>query len=168
MAPTRTQTVTRNVSGTRYYSGGGGRYYSGGGYYYGGGSPYYYSSSPALSIGIGTGFGYGYPYGSSYGYPYGYGYGYPSGYGYGYNSYPYGYNNYTSGYTRYTTGGNVVAQVQERLAHNGYYHGVIDGVAGPRTRSAVARWEANHGMYADGHIDARLLRSLGLGLKKLN
>ena len=146
----RMRTVTtRYVNGGRYYTNGG-RYYGGGRYYYGGGYPYYYSSGPSVSIGLGT--GWGYPY---YGYGYGYG-GYPY-YGYGYNGYP-----YNNGYTRYTTGGNVVAEVQRRLAQNGYYHGTIDGAAGARTRAAVANWEANHGMYADGHINSRLLHSLGL------
>ena len=143
------------------------RYYSPS---YGGFYPYY-GSGTSVSIGLGGGFGY--PYGYGYGYPYGYG-GYPSGYGYGY---PYSYNTYPSDYyngystTRYVTtsrGGdlayddNVVVAVQERLARAGYYHGAIDGVAGRGTRGAVARWEANHGMYADGRIDRRVLHSLGV------
>ena len=53
-------------------------------------------------------------------------------------------------------------EVQQRLARAGYYHGVIDGVAGRRTRAAIARWESSHGMYADGRIDRELLRSLGV------
>jgi hypothetical protein len=144
--PART-VVTRNYNN-------GGRYYTNG--YYGGGYGGYYNSGPSFSIGIGG----GYPWGYGLGYPgYGYGYnnyGYP--YGYGYNSYPYGYNTYG-----YHNGGNVVAEVQQRLAQFGYYHGAIDGVAGPRTRAAVARWEARHGMYADGRIHRDVLRSLGLG-----
>lgn len=142
--PTRTRTVVN-----RYYSGG--RYY--GGYpYYGGGSTF--------SIGIGSGYGYGYPnYGYGYGYPTSYGYGspyYSSGYpnGYGYN----GYSTYTTNYAN----GNVVAVVQQRLARLGYYHGVIDGVAGRRTRAAIAAWEARHGMIADGRLRPEVLRSLGV------
>jgi hypothetical protein len=142
-APARTSAVVQRYSNGGYsgrgYSGGG---YSGSGYY-----PYYGSGS-SLSIGIGSGY-YGSP---------GYGYGYPS-YNYGYGGYPYGYNSYGSSYAR---GYNVVVEVQQRLARAGYYHGVIDGVAGRRTRAAIARWEASHGMYADGRIDRRLLRSLGL------
>ena len=110
----------------------GGRYYNG--------YPYRYGSS-GISIGIGTGYpGYGYGYGDPY--AYGYGYPYNSGYAYG--------------------GGSVVADVQVRLARRGYYHGTVDGVAGPRTRRAIARWEATHGLIADGRIDRTLLRSLGL------
>jgi Putative peptidoglycan binding domain len=134
VAPAGSRTVVRNYYGGGYYGG----YYP----YYSGYYPYYGGSS--FSIGIGT----GYPYGYGYGYPYGYGYNsyYPSGYSYGYSSYGY----------------NVVAEVQQRLARYGYYRGSIDGEAGPLTRAAVARWEANHGMYADGRIDQQLLRSLGL------
>ena len=145
-APARTRTVVQR------YSNVGGSYGRGsyGRGYYGGGYPYYGNGS-SISIGIGSGY-----YGSGYGYGNGYPY-YNSGYG----GYPYGYNSYGSSYSR-GYGYNVVVEVQQRLARAGYYHGVIDGVAGRRTRSAIARWEASHGMYADGRIDRRLLRSLGL------
>ena len=52
---------------------------------------------------------------------------------YGYGGYPYGYNSYGSGYYNRGYGYNTVVEVQQRLAQNGYYHGVIDGVAGRRT-----------------------------------
>jgi hypothetical protein len=146
--------------GSRSYGGGsyggssnGGRYYGGSSYgsgYYGGGYPYYGSGGSSISIGIGSGY-----YGSGYGYG-----GYPY-YNSGYGGYPYGYNSYGSSYSR-GYGYNVVVEVQQRLARAGYYHGVIDGVAGRRTRGAIARWESSHGMYADGRIDRQLLRSLGL------
>jgi hypothetical protein len=139
-APARTGTVVRRYSnGGRYY----GRGYYGGGYY-----PYYGSGS-SFSIGIGSGY-YGYP---------GYGYGYPYS-NYSYGGYPYGYNSYGSSY--HARGHDVVFEVQQRLARAGYYHGIIDGVAGRRTRAAIAQWEASHGMYVDGRIDRQLLRSLGL------
>ena len=149
--------VRRSINGGRYYYGGSPNYYSG---YY----PYYYGGGSSVSIGIGG--GYGYP-----GY-YGYGNGYP--YGYGYNTYPsYYYGQYPTAYattTRYATSrygdlaydDNLVIAVQRRLARAGYYHGPIDGIAGRATRSAIARWEADHGMYADGRIDHRTLRALGI------
>ena len=160
VAPSRTRNVVTYRNGARYYSGGG-RYYSTGGY------PYYYNGGPSVAVGVG---GY-YPYN------YGYGYGYPV--SYGYNSYPSDYyyaNEYPAGYTttttRYVTSGygdlayndNIVVAVQERLARAGSYVGAIDGVAGPETRSAVARWEGNHGMYADGRIDSRSLSSMGISV----
>ena len=101
------------------------------------------------------GIGLGYPY-YSYGYPYGYGYG----------SYPYGYGYYAPRTTVYATRGYTddatVAAVQRRLARAGYYHGSIDGVIGPGTRSAVRAFERNNGLPADGVIDSQLLRTMGL------
>ena len=116
-----------------------------GGYY--GGYPYY-----------GGYYSLGYPYyGSSYyygGYPYGNGY---NNYYYG-SSYPYSYNRYS--YRDYND--SVVVRVQERLARAGYYRGPIDGVIGPRTQYAIRAYERNHGLPADGIIDNRLLRTMGL------
>lgn len=154
VAPTTNRRVV-----TRYRSGS--RVYYGGGRYYGGYSPYYYGG-PSISVGFGGYYGYpGYGYGYGYPYNYGYGYGYPSDY---YGAYPSGYRT-----TTYTTRSgdlayddNLVAAVQERLKRAGYYLGAIDGVAGPQTRSAIARWEGNHGMIADGRIDHQTLRSLGI------
>lgn len=151
VAPARQRTVVR-----RSYNGG----YYGGGYH-----PYYYGGGPTVSVGIGGGYGYGYPY--AYGYP-GYAYGYPYAYsgGYVYND---GYPYTTTTRTTYVTSNRdyyysdrVVESVQARLADAGYYHGSIDGVMGPQTRSAVALWEARHQMEPDGNIDRTLLHSLGV------
>lgn len=169
VAPTtsRNRTVVRNYqNGGRYYTTGGTRYYRGGRYYGG------YYNRPVVSVGFGGGFYPGY-YDYGYGYPYAYGYGYPSNYGY-VGAYPsdYYYGDQPAGYTTTTTrtstygdlayNDNVVVAVQERLKRAGYYLGAIDGVAGPATRSAVARWEGNHGMTADGRIDRETLRSMGI------
>ena len=78
--------------------------------------------------------GWGYPYG--YGYPYG-GY-YP--YGYGYGGGPY----YQSSYSGDVALGGSVREVQIRLKRLGYYHGSIDGVMGPRTRSAIRAYQRDH------------------------
>jgi hypothetical protein len=94
------------------------------------------------------GFGLGYPY---FGYPYGYDYGY--GYPY-YGAYPYATNGITDDAT--------VAAVQRRLARGGYYHGSIDGVIGPGTRTAIRAFERNNGLPVDGVIDPQLLRTMGL------
>jgi hypothetical protein len=98
-------------------------------------------------------FGFGYPY-------YGYGFGYPY-----YGAYPYGYGYYTPRYTTYdrnVTDDATVAAVQRRLARGGYYHGSIDGVIGPGTRSAIRAFERNNGLPVDGMIDRQLLRTMGL------
>ena len=36
-------------------------------------------------------------------------------------------------------------ELQRRLARAGYYHGAIDGIMGPQTRSALRAYEQDHG-----------------------
>ena len=90
-------------------------------------------------------------FGASFFYPYGYGY-YPYGY-YPYGYRPYGYDPYGYGYGGYNQSGYLgsaagrrssVAEIQRRLARAGYYHGRIDGVMGPRTRSAMRAYQRSH------------------------
>jgi Putative peptidoglycan binding domain len=138
---------TRSYVGTPYYSGS--TYYGDGGtrYYYSGSYPYYgyYSGWPSSNWGYGTSWGY-YPYSYWGGYPYS------------------GYNNYYSYYTpTYGYNASLVAAVQRRLGQLGYYHGVVDGVVGPRTRSAIAAFESRNGLVVDGRISRPLLDTLGLG-----
>ena len=143
----------RQYSGTRYYSGtpyyygrnsyyGGTQYYNGG-YSYGSSPVWPYvaaSVAPYVASSLWAPGYYGYPYSSYGGYPYNYSY-YGSGYGYA---------------------GSTVAAVQQRLAQLGYYHGVVDGAIGPRTRSAIAAFESRHGLIVDGRISRPLLDRLGL------
>jgi hypothetical protein len=101
-------------------------------------------------------------FGVGLGYPYsGYGYGYPY-----YGSYPYGYGYYAPRTTVYATSGinddATVAAVQRRLARGGYYHGSVDGVIGPGTRTAIRAFERNNALPVDGVIDRQLLRTMGL------
>ena len=113
------------------------------GYY--GGNRYYYSG------------GFGYPVYGSYSYwPYGYSGYYPYSY---YGGYPYNYSYYQPAYS-YDAG--TVSAVQRRLGELGYYHGVLDGVMGPRTRAAIAAYEGRHGLAVDGTISTPLLDRLGL------
>lgn len=56
----------------------------------------------------------------------------------------------------------VEADVQRELARRGYYYGPIDGDIGPGSRSAIARYQRDRGLYPSGRIDSNLLRSLGL------
>ena len=104
-------------------------------------------------------------FGIGLGYPYGYGYGYGYGYPY-YGSYPYGYGYYGPRTTVYATArindDATVAAVQRRLARGGYYHGSVDGVIGPATRTAIRSFERNNGLAVDGEIDSQLLRTMGL------
>jgi hypothetical protein len=112
----------------------------------------YYRPRSNFSFGIGLGYPY---YGYGYGYPY---YGsYPYGYGYGY---------YAPQTTVYAASGinddATVAAVQRRLARAGYYHGSVDGVIGPGTRTAIRAFERNNALPVDGLIDRQLLRTMGL------
>ena len=131
------------VSGTRYRYSYPHRYYG-----YGYGYPYY-------SYGRSVSFGFGSPY-YSYGYyPYDYYYGsYPHNYSYGYYYNQPGYSTYANS--------SVVIAVQTRLARAGYYHGVIDGAMGPRTRYAIQAYERDRGLRVDGTISGPLLRNMGL------
>jgi hypothetical protein len=136
----------RQYTGTSQYRAN--TYYRGTGYYYGSGSyPYYsyYSGWPYSTWGYGTSWGY-YPYSYWGGYPYS------------------GYNNYYSYYTpTYRYNGSLVAAVQRRLGQLGYYHGVVDGVIGPRTRGAIAAFESRNSLVVDGRISRPLLDTLRLG-----
>ena len=93
----------------------------------------------------------------SFGYPFGYGYPYysPSPYRYGYYARP-------REVVYANTDGSIVAAVQRRLARAGYYRGMIDGVIGPGTRSAIRSYERAHGLRVDGQIDRSLLATMGL------
>jgi len=108
---------------------------------------------------------WGWPYWDPY-YYYGYGY------GYGYNDYPYGYGydqNYYYGEQYYDENGyadqggySTIAAVQQRLSHDGYYRGQIDGVFGSQTRAALAEFQSNHGLQVTGTLTNDTLAALGL------
>jgi hypothetical protein len=55
----------------------------------------------------------------------------------------------------------VVANVQETLQTQGYYHGEVDGMLGPLTRAALADYQRDHGLYTTAAIDQPTLESLG-------
>jgi hypothetical protein len=55
---------------------------------------------------------------------------------------------------------SVEVSVQRALARRGYYRGPIDGDIGPRSRRAIASYQADHGLRPTGRIDSSLLRSL--------
>lgn len=57
----------------------------------------------------------------------------------------------------------VVANVQEQLQTQGYYHGEIDGMLGPLTRAALADYQRDHGLYTTSAIDEPTMASLGFG-----
>jgi hypothetical protein len=90
---------------------------------------------------------------------------------YAYSYYPYGYypTVYQGGYYDDDQSGyldqysdSTVAAAQERLAQRGYYRGAIDGVFGPETRRAIARYQSKHGLRVSGYLTADTLQDLGL------
>ena len=58
--------------------------------------------------------------------------------------------------------GDVVSETQQALAAQGYYSGPIDGIIGPMTRSAIQRYQIDHGLAATSVIDEQTLYSLGI------
>lgn len=50
--------------------------------------------------------------------------------------------------------------VQSQLIRRGYDIGSVDGVIGPKTRSAVMDFQARAGLLPDGHVGGRLLSAL--------
>jgi len=95
---------------------------------------------------------YAYDY---YGYPYGYDPGYYDS-GADQNEEYYGQNGYGDATD------STVAAAQQRLGREGYYRGQIDGVIGPETRRAVARYQSSHGLRVTGALTADTLEALGL------
>jgi hypothetical protein len=92
-----------------------------------------------------------------------------------YYGYPYGYDpaNYDSavypteeyyGQNGYgdESANSTVAAAQERLAQQGYYRGQTDGIIGPETHRAIARYQGNHGLRVTGDLTTDTLQALGL------
>lgn len=53
-----------------------------------------------------------------------------------------------------------IASAQERLSKQGYYRGEIDGVLGPSTQRAIARYQRDIGLRVTGTLTAETARSL--------
>jgi len=84
----------------------------------------------------------------SFGFPWWWGWGWGrwwgwGGYPYGYYS-DYNYGGYGSGYGNGYSDHANIADLQDKLANAGYYHGQIDGIFGPRTRSALRAYRHDH------------------------
>jgi putative peptidoglycan binding protein len=77
-------------------------------------------------------------------------------------AYDYGYSAPAPAYDYAAPGGSVAAEVQRELADEGYYHGPIDGLIGPMTRSAIAGYQRDHDLTITGTLNNSLLRSMGL------
>jgi hypothetical protein len=84
------------------------------------------------------------------------------------SAYPYGY--YTGVQPDYNTAaadGSPVADptveaTQERLAQLGYYNGPVDGIFGPTTRDALAKYQIDNQLDVTGSLSPDTLQSLGV------
>ena len=83
--------------------------------------------------------------------------------------YPYHYYTNTDAYdydgTTYDPGSNdsaTVQAVQTQLFNLGYYSGSIDGVFGPTTRDAVAKYQIANHLSVTGSLSADTIQALGL------
>jgi peptidoglycan hydrolase-like protein with peptidoglycan-binding domain len=74
--------------------------------------------------------------------------------------YPYDRPIYT-GYADLTPD-RLIVEVQTALRQDSYYAGPIDGRLGPRTRAALAAFQADHGLAVTSAIDRPTLQTLGL------
>lgn len=69
---------------------------------------------------------------------------------------PYGYDSGND------DSGTTISAAQEQLARQGYYRGEIDGILGPETRRALARYQGNQGLRVTGDLSAATLQTLEL------
>jgi Putative peptidoglycan binding domain len=122
-----------------WHGGGRGQYWHGGRWY---GRPYY-----------GGGYWYGSPYWWSY--PYGLGY-----YDYDYYQDPSDYTNDETTDAATAPAVPIMTAVQQKLAQLGYYHGQIDGIAGPETQKAIRLFQSTDKIPITGRVDGRTLKAL--------
>lgn len=115
---------------------------------YCGGHHHHYGSRSSFGFSFGIPLFYSYPRYSYYSYPaYSYGYSYAPRY---YNSYP------------QARVASPAVDLQIALARRGYNPGVVDGVIGPRTRSALRAFQSTNGLPVTGVADYPTLRLLRL------
>lgn len=64
--------------------------------------------------------------------------------------------------SKYGSRGNEVIQIQSKLKRWGYYNGVIDGIYGSQTLSAVKYFQRKNGLTQDGVAGPATLRAMGI------
>ncbi|MBK9338270.1 MAG: peptidoglycan-binding protein [Lewinellaceae bacterium] len=60
--------------------------------------------------------------------------------------------------------GYTIRQIQEALKALGYYQGVADGTLNAHTKTALARFQQERDLPADGNVDFETLQALGIGM----
>ena len=58
--------------------------------------------------------------------------------------------------------GDTVKTAQQKLKNWGYYKGAVDGIYGPKTKSAVEYFQRKNGLKVDGIIGPNTLKALGM------
>jgi hypothetical protein len=88
---------------------------------------------------------------------------------YAYDYYPYDYyadvqpyDNTEAVYYGVPVADSTVQIVQTRLAQQGYYNGPVDGIFGPATRDALAKYQIAKHLNVTGSLSPDTLQSLGL------
>ena len=71
-------------------------------------------------------------------------------------------NNVSAVFTATTTSENKV--IQQRLKKWGYYSGAIDGILGPKSVSAIKRFQKNNGLVVDGIVGPKTAAKIGITL----
>ena len=71
-------------------------------------------------------------------------------------------NNIVFGLSKYGSRGEEVKQIQTKLKRWGYYKGVIDGIYGSGTLSAVKAFQRKNGLKADGVAGTKTLNAMGI------
>ena len=64
--------------------------------------------------------------------------------------------------SKYGSRGNEVIQIQTKLKRWGYYNGVVDGIYGSKTLSAVKYFQRKNGLTQDGVTGPATLRAMGI------
>jgi peptidoglycan hydrolase-like protein with peptidoglycan-binding domain len=70
-------------------------------------------------------------------------------------------SSYNRGYI-HGTYHSTLKMVQRNLRAHGFYHGKIDGLMGPQTRSAIYHYQRANNLKANGHLDNQTRSKLGL------
>ena len=65
-------------------------------------------------------------------------------------------------YTATTTSENKV--IQQRLKKWGYYTGAIDGILGPKSITAIKKFQKNNGLVVDGIVGPKTAEKIGITL----
>lgn len=61
---------------------------------------------------------------------------------------------------------DTIRSVQQNLQQDGLYHGSVDGVWGPATRTALRSYQQQHDMNPTGQLDQQTMTSMNQGTQR--